>query len=72
VLTEVTFAENEINDPFIERFTAGLDAVLQSLRPNLTETNFDALLHISLSFSFVLRFVSLTFFFFFDSHSTHR
>jgi hypothetical protein len=45
-VTEAEYAEYEINDPFVHKFTSGLDALFSPFKEHLTESNYDALIHI--------------------------
>ncbi|KAL6057907.1 Golgi transport complex subunit 4 [Balamuthia mandrillaris] len=45
-LEETEYAEYEINDPFVQKFIAGLDNLFAPFKSHLTESNYDRLVHI--------------------------
>jgi len=47
-LTDVDFAEREINDPFVEQFISGVDSVVKPYKVSLTLSNYDSLVHVAL------------------------
>jgi len=45
-LTEAEFSENSVNDTWVQKFVNGLESLLKPFKSNLTNTNYDLLLHI--------------------------
>jgi len=46
VLTEIDFAEKEINDTFVHQFIASIDSLLKPFKLSFTPSNYDAFVHI--------------------------
>ena len=47
-LTELQFAENEINDPFASRFVEELEEMVAQYRTHLSQENFESFIHLCL------------------------
>jgi len=49
-LSEMEFAEREINDPFVQHFIAAVDVLVQPYKSVLTSVNYDNMVHILIKF----------------------